>query len=46
MVEREIEVLERVEEKKYFNIVFFYGYFKYNGVFCLVMEYCGGGMLY
>lgn len=46
MVEREIEVLERAEEKKHPNIVSFYGHFKYNGVPCLVMEYCGGGTLY
>lgn len=46
MVEREIEVLERAEEKKHPNIVSFYGHFKHNGVPCLVMEYCGGGTLY
>lgn len=46
MVEREIEVLQRAEEKKHPNIVSFYGHFKHNGVPCLVMEYCGGGTLY
>lgn len=46
MVEREIEVLQRAEEKKHPNIVSFNGHFKHNGVPCLVMEYCGGGTLY
>lgn len=46
LVEREIEVLQRAEEKKHPNIVSFRGHFKHQGIPCLVMEYCAGGTLF
>ena len=46
LVEREIEVLQRAEEKKHPNIVSFEGHFKHQGIPCLVMEYCAGGTLF
>ncbi|XP_062598400.1 serine/threonine-protein kinase Nek4-like [Saccostrea cucullata] len=46
LVEREVEVLQKAEEKKHPNIVSFKEYFKHNTVPCVVMEYCGGGTLY
>ncbi|XP_048738726.2 serine/threonine-protein kinase Nek4-like isoform X3 [Ostrea edulis] len=46
LVEREVEVSRKAEERKHPNIVSFKEHFKQDGVPCVVMEYCGGGTLY
>jgi serine/threonine protein kinase len=46
LVEREVEVFQKAEERKHPNIVSFIEYFKHDEVPCVVMEYCGGGTLY